>query len=149
MWNNSNSGVNPNATTVSYYNKGSVLGLLARRQNSARDGGPEKLRRRDAARVQRYGGDRGFTPDEFRATAEEIAAVDLREWFRKSVSSVEELDYADLLEWSRAAIHDRGRISRELENRSACGCHGRAEPQPEGMVDGALNQELKTWSGEP
>ncbi len=28
VWNNSNSGVNPNASTVSYYNKGNLLGLL-------------------------------------------------------------------------------------------------------------------------
>lgn len=28
VWENSNSGVNPNASTVSYYNKGNVLGLL-------------------------------------------------------------------------------------------------------------------------
>ena len=48
---------------------------------------------------KRYGGARGFTPDQFRATAEEVAGRDLKEWFRKSVSSVEELDYSDLLEW--------------------------------------------------
>ena len=48
---------------------------------------------------KRYSGDRGFTPDQFRATAEEVAGRDLKEWFRKSVSSTEELDYTDVLEW--------------------------------------------------
>jgi predicted metalloprotease with PDZ domain len=48
---------------------------------------------------QRYAGDRGFTPDQFRATAEAIAGVDLQEWFRKSVSSTEELDYTEALDW--------------------------------------------------
>jgi len=28
VWNNSNSGVNPNAATVSYYDKGQILALL-------------------------------------------------------------------------------------------------------------------------
>lgn len=41
---------------------------------------------------QRYGGARGYTPDQFRATAEEIAATDLKEWFRTSVSTTQELD---------------------------------------------------------
>jgi predicted metalloprotease with PDZ domain len=99
VWNNSNSGVNPNATTVSYYNKGNVLGMLLdariRRATEGRRSFDDVMR----LAYKRYGGDRGFTPDEFRATAEEIAAVDLKDWFRKSVSSVEELDYADLLEW--------------------------------------------------
>ncbi len=48
---------------------------------------------------KRYGGDRGFTADEFRRVAEEVADGDLREWFRKSMSSTDELDYSDLLEW--------------------------------------------------
>src|SRR6185295_1193098 len=87
VWNNSNSGVNPNATTVSYYNKGNILGLLL----------DAKIRRMTAGRAnfddvmrlgyKRYGGERGFTPDEFRRVAEEIADGDLREWFRKSLSS--------------------------------------------------------------
>ena len=41
----------------------------------------------------------GFTPEQFRKTAEEVAGVDLKEWFRKAVSSVEELDYAEALDW--------------------------------------------------
>ena len=48
---------------------------------------------------QRYAGDRGYTADEFRAVAEEIAGTSLKEWFTSAVSSTEELDYTDLLEW--------------------------------------------------
>ena len=32
-------------------------------------------------------------PTQFRLTAQEIAGVDLKEWFRKTISSTEELDY--------------------------------------------------------
>ena len=32
-------------------------------------------------------------------TAQEIAGTDLKEWFRKTISSTEELDYAEALDW--------------------------------------------------
>jgi len=48
---------------------------------------------------QRYGGERGFPADQFRETAEEVAGVDLKEWFRKTISSTEELDYTEALDW--------------------------------------------------
>jgi predicted metalloprotease with PDZ domain len=48
---------------------------------------------------QRYAGARGYTADQFRATAEEIAGADLKDWFQKSVSSTEELDYTEALDW--------------------------------------------------
>ena len=48
---------------------------------------------------RRFSDARGFTADEFRQTAEEVAGVDLGEWFRRSVSSTEDLDYSDVLEW--------------------------------------------------
>ena len=99
VWNNSNSGVAPNASTVSYYNKGNILGLLLdakiRRLTSGRATFDDVMR----LAYRRYAGDRGFTADGFRRVAEEVADGDLREWFRKSISSTEELDYSDVLEW--------------------------------------------------
>ncbi len=99
VWGNSNSGVNPNASTVSYYNKGNVLGLLLdariRRVTQGRGSLDDVMR----LAYRRYSGERGFTADEFRRTAEEVAGVDLREWFRRSVSTTEDLDYSDVLEW--------------------------------------------------
>jgi len=98
VWGNSNSGVNPAATTVSYYNKGNVLGLLLdakiRRATDNRQSFDDVMK----MAYRRYSGERGFTADEFRKTAEEVAGIDLKEWFRKAVSSAEELDYDDLLE---------------------------------------------------
>ncbi|MCC6989232.1 MAG: M61 family metallopeptidase [Acidobacteria bacterium] len=99
VWENSNSGVAPNAGTVSYYNKGNVLGLLLdakiRRARNGRASFDDVMRRAYA----RYGGERGFTGDQFRQTAEEVAGVDLRAWFVSAVSSTDELDYTDVLEW--------------------------------------------------
>lgn len=99
VWNNSNSGVAPAATTVSYYNKGNVLGLLLdariRRQTRGRHSFDDVMR----LAYERYSGARGFTPEQFRQTAERVADTDLAAWFADSVSSTRELDYSDLLEW--------------------------------------------------
>src|SRR5262249_59369865 len=48
---------------------------------------------------QRYSGAKGFTAEEFRKTAAEVAGVDLQAWFQKAVGSTEELDYAEALDW--------------------------------------------------
>ena len=36
---------------------------------------------------------------QFRLTAQEVAGADLKEWFRKTISSTEELDYTEALDW--------------------------------------------------
>lgn len=99
VWDNSNSGVNAKATTVSYYVKGNVLGLLLdakiRRATNGRASFDDVMR----LAYKRYGGARGYTADEFRQTTEEIAGVDLRAWFASAVSSTDELDYSDVLDW--------------------------------------------------
>jgi predicted metalloprotease with PDZ domain len=99
VWTNSNSGVGAAPTTVSYYVKGQVVGFLLdariRVATEGRRGFGDVMR----LAYQRYGGDRGFTPEEFRTTAEEVAGVDLDEWFRKALSSTEELDYSEALDW--------------------------------------------------
>jgi hypothetical protein len=42
--------------------------------------------------------ERGFTPEQFRATADEVAGVGLAEWFRTAISSTDELDYSEALD---------------------------------------------------
>jgi predicted metalloprotease with PDZ domain len=92
--------VRPNsATGVSYYDKGPVVGFLLdariRRVTEGRKSLDDVMR----LAYQRYSGERGFTPEQFRAAAEEVTGVDLKEWFRKAISSTEELDYAEALDW--------------------------------------------------
>jgi predicted metalloprotease with PDZ domain len=100
VWASGTSGVGRDATTkLSYYVKGPVVGfLLDARIRRATDG---KKSLDDVMRLAyaRYSGDRGFTPEQFRATAEEVAGVDLKEWFRKAVASTDELDYREALDW--------------------------------------------------
>lgn len=99
VWTNSNSGVGASASTVSYYDKGHLLGALLdakiRRVTSGRRSFDDVMR----LAYRRYSGDRGYTAAEFRAAAREVAGVDLDSWFRSAVSSTDELDYTDLLEW--------------------------------------------------
>ena len=99
MWSNSNSGINPTGATVSYYNKGAVLGLLLdakiRRVTDGRRSLDDVMR----LAYERYSGERGFTAQEFLATTEEVAGTDLKDWFRRFVSSTDELDYSDVLAW--------------------------------------------------
>lgn len=99
VWGNSNSGVNPSAATVSYYNKGNVMGLLLDARIRRMTNGAKSFD--DAMRLayQRYGGPRGYTATQFRRTAEQVAGGELTKWFQSAVSSTDELDYRDLLEW--------------------------------------------------
>ena len=99
VWSNSLSGVNAGPGTVSYYNKGQVLGLLLDAKIRRATGGRRSFD--DAIRLayRRYGAERGYTPDELRRTFEEVAGIPLTAWFQSAVSSTDELDYSDVLEW--------------------------------------------------
>jgi len=88
----------PNVT-ISYYTKGQVIGLLLDAKIRRATAGRRSLD--DAMRLayQRYGGARGYTPQEFRAVCNEVAGADLSEWFRRVLETTEELDYAEMLDW--------------------------------------------------
>ncbi len=91
-------GVDPK-TTVSYYVKGPVVGFLLDAHVRRATGGGRSLDDVMRLAYQRYAGARGFTADEFRAAAEEVAGVDLKDFFRRAVASTEELDYTEALDW--------------------------------------------------
>jgi predicted metalloprotease with PDZ domain len=100
VWGSGTSGVGRNnATTVSYYVKGPVVGFLLDAKIQRATNGRKSLDDVMRLAYKRYSGERGFTPEEFRKTAEAVAGVDLKEWFRKSLASTEELDYAEALDW--------------------------------------------------
>jgi predicted metalloprotease with PDZ domain len=94
------SGVNTNAnTSVSYYLKGQIAGFLLDARVRRATNGAKSLDDVMRLAYRRYGGEKGFRPEEFRATAEEVAGVDLTGWFTRTVSSTDELDYTEALEW--------------------------------------------------
>jgi predicted metalloprotease with PDZ domain len=99
VWSSGMSGIGGGAKTISYYVKGPVVGfLLDAKIRRATDG---KKSLDDVMRLayRRYGGEKGFTADQFRQAAEEMAGADLKEPFRKWLATTEELDYAEALEW--------------------------------------------------
>jgi predicted metalloprotease with PDZ domain len=86
-------------TTISYYTKGTVVAWLldARIRRATR--GAKTLDDLMRLSHERYSGEQGYTPEQFMATAEEVAGTSLEEFFRRNVQSTEELDYTEALDW--------------------------------------------------
>ena len=84
-------------TTVDYYPKGAVIAFLLDAKIRQASGGTKTLD--DAMRValQRYGGAKGYTPQQFYALMAEVAGADLKGFFARAVESAEELDYTEAL----------------------------------------------------
>ena len=99
VWTNSNSGVGADAKTVSYYVKGNVVSFLLdahiRRITNGRSSMDDVMR----LAMARYGGERGFTAAELRATVEQVAGRSMKAWFAKAIETPGELDYGEMLGW--------------------------------------------------
>jgi predicted metalloprotease with PDZ domain len=99
VWTSSFSGIGGGSKTVSYYVKGPVVAFLLDAKIRAASKGTKTLDDVMKLAYSRYSGAKGFTPEQFRQTTEQVAGVDLRAWFKKTVRSTEELDYAQALDW--------------------------------------------------
>jgi predicted metalloprotease with PDZ domain len=86
-------------TAISYYTKGAVIGFLLDAKVRKLTNGAKSLDDVMRLAYQRYSGERGFTPRQFRETAAEVAGVDLSAWFHHALETAEELDYSEALEW--------------------------------------------------
>src|SRR5262249_30051379 len=87
------------STTVSYYDKGTIVGVLL--DAKIRRASDDHKSLDDVMRLEykRYSGERGFTPEQFQATASEVAGIDLTAFFHKKLATTEELDYSEMLDW--------------------------------------------------
>ena len=86
-------------TTISYYEKGPVVGfLLDARIRRLTD---EKKSLDDVMRLAyaRYSGAKGFTPGQFAATVSEVAGADQSAYLHEMLETTHELDYTEALEW--------------------------------------------------
>ena len=99
VWTSTFSGVGGGTKTVSYYIKGPIVAFLLDAKIRRETNEAKTLDDVMKLAYQRYSGAKGFTPEQFRKTAEEVAGVDLQAWFQKTISSTEELDYAEALDW--------------------------------------------------
>jgi predicted metalloprotease with PDZ domain len=100
VWNNSTSGIGVNAAAgVSYYGKGHIIGFLLDAHVRRVTDGARSFDDVFRLAYKRYGGARGFRPEELVATASEVARVDLKAWFHTALATTEELDYREALDW--------------------------------------------------
>ncbi|MBI3409578.1 MAG: M61 family metallopeptidase [Planctomycetes bacterium] len=99
VWTSSMSGVGAGGKTISYYVKGPVVGFLLDAKIQRATQGAKSLDDVMKLAYKRFGGEKGFTADEFRQTAEEVAGIDLKEPFRKWLATTDELDYTEALDW--------------------------------------------------
>ena len=100
VWSSGTSGVGRNRDkTVNYYVKGPIVGFLLDARIQHASAGKKSLDDLMRQAYKLYGGDHGFTSEQFRLTAQAVAGVDLKEFFRKTIASTEELDYSEALDW--------------------------------------------------
>jgi predicted metalloprotease with PDZ domain len=85
-------------TAVSYYTKGSVVGLLLDARIRKATSGAKSLDDVMKAAYEKYSGMRGYTADEFRAVAEQVAGTSLKTFWDSAVAGTDELDYKDALD---------------------------------------------------
>jgi len=86
-------------TTVDYYPKGAVIAFLLDAKMRQASAGTKTLDDGMQAALQRYGGAKGYTPQQFYQVMSEVAGADLKGFFAKAVESTEELDYTEALDY--------------------------------------------------
>lgn len=86
-------------TSISYYTKGHVLGFVLDARIRAATNGAKSLDDVMRLAFARFSGPRGFTPQEFRAAASEVAGTDLGAWFHAALETTNEIDFTPALEW--------------------------------------------------
>ncbi len=100
VWGEGGSGIGQNRdSTVSYYDKGVAVGFLLdariRHDTDGRKGLGDVMR----LAYERYSGARGYTPEQFQRTADEVAGRSLGGFFHRVLATTEELDYQEALHW--------------------------------------------------
>jgi predicted metalloprotease with PDZ domain len=86
----------PNVS-ISYYLKGQILGFLLDARIRRATNGARSLDDVMRAAYARYSGERGYTPDQFREVAEQVAGTSLADFWTASVRGTGELSYTDAL----------------------------------------------------
>jgi predicted metalloprotease with PDZ domain len=89
---------NSNNATVSYYTKGTVIAFLLDAKIRKATDGEKSLDDLMRAAYQKYSGPKGYTPEEFRSLAEQVAGTSLKEFWASAVEGTDELDYGEALE---------------------------------------------------
>lgn len=86
-------------TSIDYYPKGAVIAFLLDAKIRKATEGTKSLDDGMRIALQRYGGDKGYTPEQFYQVMTEAAGIDLKPFFRTAAESTDELDYTEALEY--------------------------------------------------
>jgi predicted metalloprotease with PDZ domain len=86
---------NSNNTTISYYTKGTVIAFLLDAKIRKATNGTKSLDDVMRTAYQKFSGPKGYTPEEFRAVAEQIAGTSLKVFWDTAVESTSEVDYTE------------------------------------------------------
>jgi predicted metalloprotease with PDZ domain len=109
VWETALSGLpEQQATTVSYYVKGPLVGLLLDVEIQRATAGRRSLDDAIRAAYQRYGGETGFTSEQLRELFDETAGTGLDDWLERAIRTTAELDYRPALEWYGLAFEEGG-----------------------------------------
>jgi predicted metalloprotease with PDZ domain len=84
---------------ISYYTKGAVLGFLLDAKIRKATNGAKSLDDAMRLAIQRYGGAKGYTPQDFQKTVHEVAGTDFGAWWHDVLDTTKELDYSEALGW--------------------------------------------------
>jgi predicted metalloprotease with PDZ domain len=85
--------------SVNYYPKGAVIAFLLDAKIRKATNGARSLDTGMQWAMQRYSGEKGYTPEQFYAVMSEAAGVDLKGWFAQTAESTDELDYSEALDY--------------------------------------------------
>lgn len=90
---------NTSNTTISYYGSGALAAFLLdaeiRRVSSGQRSLDDVMRHAYA----RYSGEAGYTEEQFRALASDVAGADLSGWFKRVIDGTGDFDYQPMLDW--------------------------------------------------
>jgi len=105
---------NSGNTTISYYTKGAVVAWLLDARIRRASGGARSLDDLMRAALVRYSGAAGFTSEEFKSLAADVAGAPLDDFFRRTVESTDELDYSEALNWFGLRFRNENRSGPTL-----------------------------------
>lgn len=85
--------------SINYYPKGAVIAFLLDAKIRKATSNAKSLDTGMQWAMQRYSGEKGYTPEQFYAVMSEAAGSDLKSWFAKTAESTDELDYTEALDY--------------------------------------------------
>ena len=118
---------NSTNTTISYYTKGTVVAWLLDARLRVATGGAKSLDDLILLLYSRHSGETGFTPEQFKAAAEEVAGTSLRDFFHRTVETTEELDYAEALEHFGLRFHTASADGKTGEGKAWLGAETKVD----------------------